>query len=362
MKKVTFTIVILLCISLVFAQEKKNKVWLGYQTPYFINPSFVNGKLKEMTQISYSAKLIDGKIEKGEKIKWKYSNDNTVHARYVFSESGQLIQKVTYNDAGNFVNNTLLNYDNNNLQKLFYMQKDTLAQIHNIASENNKISLIGFNEPLTNFSYGYFKLHYDNNGYMIKKENFNPDGDKTMEINWERDNKGRIETYKSTDGEGNIIFSGYYEYDDLWEPSKMVSQYSGGKEVNNVIKMEYEFDESGNWTKQIRYRNEEPQNITFRTFKFYIDQTVIELPEDLLTKYVGKYELQADLYITIFKEGTKMYGQVSGQDKFEIFAYQKHKFFLKEAPAHLEFHFNSEELVTGLTFVQGREFQANKVE
>lgn len=362
MKKATFTIIILLCVSLVSAQENDNHVKLDFQTAYFTNPSFVNGKLKEINQISYKAKLVDGEVLKGEKIQWKHSNKTTVHARYLFAESGQIIQKLSYDDSGNSINNIVLNYDHNNLQKVFYIKKDTLIQINEIISKDNKIHQIKFLDVLTPTIYGVSKYSYDQNGFMVKQENFNADGDRTMEVNWERDNKGRIETYESKNGQGGIIYSGYCEYDDSWEPSAIVSQYSGGKKVNNVLKKEYEFDENGNWTKLISYRNDEPESITFRTFKFYIDRTEIELPESLLNKYVGKYELQAGIFIVISKVGKNMYGEVGGQEKFEIFAYEKRKFFLKEVPAHLEFHVNTDGSVTGLTFVQGQEIHATKIE
>jgi len=42
-----------------------------------------------------------------------------------------------------------------------------------------------------------------------------------------------------------------------------------GKEINRIGKKEVEFDENGNWVKVVRYRNGEPFNMTFRTYKFY---------------------------------------------------------------------------------------------
>lgn len=361
MKKVLSTIALIFCFTFVFAQEG-DKVWLDFQTDYFLNPSYVTGKLQEISQISYKATLVDGKVLRGDKIPWKYSNKTTVHARYLFTESGQLIQKTTYDDSGNFYTNVVLSYDDDSLQKMFYMRNDTLAQINEIRSDGKKIYEIKYVDVLSPTVFGFSKYSYDENGFMLQQENFNGDGLRTMVVKWGRDDKGRMTSYEAINEQGEIIYSGHCEYGEFWEPTMIISKYSGGKEVKNIIKKEYEFDENGNWTKLIRYRNDVPESITFRTFKFFIDKTEITLPESLLIQYVGRYELMPDYILSIFKEGTNMFGQVSGQDKFEIFAYQKHKFFLKDFPAHLEFHFNDDGSVSGLTFVQGQELYAKRIE
>ena len=56
---------------------------------------------------------------------------------------------------------------------MFYMQKDTLTQIIEIVSKNKKIHQIEFLDALTLTSYGVKEYSYDQNGFMVKQDNFN---------------------------------------------------------------------------------------------------------------------------------------------------------------------------------------------
>ncbi len=63
----------------------------------------------------------------------------------------------------------------------------------------------------------------------------------------------------------------------------------------------------------------------------------IKLPAEILSRYVGKYELMPGFIIAITLEDGHLMSQASGQDKFEIFAESENEFFLKVVDARLEF-------------------------
>lgn len=87
----------------------------------------------------------------------------------------------------------------------------------------------------------------------------------------------------------------------------------------------------------------------------------IEVSEEVLSKYLGKYELQPDFIIEIILEDGQLVAHPTGQQKMPLFAYEENKFFLKTVNAQLEF--NSEEgKVVSLTLHQNGEQKALKIE
>src|SRR5688572_8451465 len=88
----------------------------------------------------------------------------------------------------------------------------------------------------------------------------------------------------------------------------------------------------------------------------------IKIDPKVFDAYVGQYEDAANLGGTIFsffREGEKFYGQVTNQDKFEIFPASETRFFLKAFPGEAEFVRDSSGRVTGMLWRQGgRAFNA----
>lgn len=88
----------------------------------------------------------------------------------------------------------------------------------------------------------------------------------------------------------------------------------------------------------------------------------VELPEATLEKYVGVYEINPDFKLTIIKEGLQLFGQATGQEKFEMFPKDDSTFFLTIVEAEISFHVN-ESVVESLILLQGgQEIMGKKVE
>ncbi|GAB3935951.1 serine hydrolase [Larkinella terrae] len=68
-----------------------------------------------------------------------------------------------------------------------------------------------------------------------------------------------------------------------------------------------------------------------------------EIPKDatvsteVLEKYVGKYELAPSFIIEITRADSQLYGQATGQGKFELFPQSETEFYLKVVPAKVSF-------------------------
>lgn len=73
--------------------------------------------------------------------------------------------------------------------------------------------------------------------------------------------------------------------------------------------------------------------------------------ESILDTYVGEYELAPSFVITISRIGPQLFGQATGQEKFELFAKSNTEFYLKVVPAQITF-FSKDGKVESLTLFQ----------
>ena len=65
--------------------------------------------------------------------------------------------------------------------------------------------------------------------------------------------------------------------------------------------------------------------------------TTTTVADSVLQSYTGEYELAPDFSITVTREGSHLFGQGTGQPKFELYPETQTKFFLKVAEAKVEF-------------------------
>ncbi|QQS40415.1 MAG: serine hydrolase [Acidobacteriota bacterium] len=79
----------------------------------------------------------------------------------------------------------------------------------------------------------------------------------------------------------------------------------------------------------------------------------VELSEEQLEQYVGKYELTPTFAIVITREGKHLYGEPTGQSRLELFAEKEDEFFLKAVKVSLSFTRGEDGNVNGLVLHQG---------
>ena len=92
------------------------------------------------------------------------------------------------------------------------------------------------------------------------------------------------------------------------------------------------------------------------------DRKAIKLEAKLLDTYVGEYQLAPGFAIAISREGDQLFGQATGQGKFELFAETETDFFLKAVDAQLTFGKDDRGQVTNLVLHQnGVNQTANKI-
>ena len=82
-------------------------------------------------------------------------------------------------------------------------------------------------------------------------------------------------------------------------------------------------------------------------------QRPVIVPEKTLEDYVGEYELAPQFKIVVTREGTNLYGQATGQERFQMFPRNEREFFLRVVEARIEFQRDATGKVTGMVLYQG---------
>ncbi|GAB3900171.1 hypothetical protein GCM10028803_22560 [Larkinella knui] len=78
----------------------------------------------------------------------------------------------------------------------------------------------------------------------------------------------------------------------------------------------------------------------------------VTVSAEILEKYVGKYELAPTFSITVTRTDTQLFGQATGQNRFELFPESETKFYLKVVPAQVTFVTDEKGQVTKLILHQ----------
>lgn len=83
------------------------------------------------------------------------------------------------------------------------------------------------------------------------------------------------------------------------------------------------------------------------------ERAAIELPPEVLERYTGRYVADNGLSLEITREGSRLFVQLPGQPKVEVFAEAEDSFFLRVVEAQFTVQKDATGKITGLRFVQG---------
>ena len=93
------------------------------------------------------------------------------------------------------------------------------------------------------------------------------------------------------------------------------------------------------------------------------DQKEIKVSQEVLKTYVGKYELGPGAIMTVTNEENRLFVQLTGQQRFEVFASAENEFFLKVIEASITFNADTNGKTENLVLHQnGQNVPAKKIE
>jgi nitroreductase len=94
-----------------------------------------------------------------------------------------------------------------------------------------------------------------------------------------------------------------------------------------------------------------------------IKRKTIKLDPKIYDEYVGRYQLNEAIAVSVTKEDSRLFVQATGQAKIEIFPEKKDEYFLKVADIQISFVRSGEGVVTKLIIHQGgQDTPAKKIE
>jgi D-aminopeptidase len=106
-----------------------------------------------------------------------------------------------------------------------------------------------------------------------------------------------------------------------------------------------------------------PHEATVEVLKRYNRfQPMVILENELLEKYLGKYELAPEFYATIFKEETKIFMQINDRRKAELTPISKNTFDIFDFGIRVIFNMDDTQNISGLSILQNGEQKAKKIE
>jgi hypothetical protein len=85
----------------------------------------------------------------------------------------------------------------------------------------------------------------------------------------------------------------------------------------------------------------------------HMEPKAVQVSEDILQSYLGTYSLSPNFEIVVTREGSQLFGQATGQGRFEMFPKNDTEFYLKVVDAQIHFNKNDAGEVVSLTLYQG---------
>jgi len=273
-KKLVLTSIIVLSVNNVYSQMDRLFNW---------EKDDVKGAVKSYTELTYE-------VEKGASKNNKISKgDLYFHQIFKYDDLGNFIELTNYDENKKLVGTHYNEYDENRnmITQLFY--DDSIKAV-----TSNKYDKKGNLIEFTNDTGSAFFFKYDEKGNRIEILNepddpIFPESRQTYEYNLEgnmiesiwyqstdmrrkyfykHDTRGnKIEEIQYIFEEGLSYVKIIYAYDDY---NNMVAQTEYNEEdiLQNKISFTYSYDEKGNWTEKIEFRNETPLYIAERQYEY----------------------------------------------------------------------------------------------
>lgn len=171
---------------------------------------------------------------------------------------------------------------------------------------------------------------------------------------------------------------GSYQFEDVirlitYDKGSLYSAREGGRpiQLEPLSNHEFRFKNSlttyqfsfNNEKKQVLYTDRIHKSIGVETDKTTLaEREFITLPQEILIKYAGVYELQPSFQIKVEVQNGYLFALASGQPPVQLHAETRNIFFIKEIAAQIVFNLNADGSVTDLTFSQaGNTMKGRKI-
>jgi len=292
MKKIVLiTIYTLICGAMFAVSADKETKPDGKKTDW--ERDGLNGKVKSLKTVSYTATIDSGQLRKGEIIEDKWGFNNTL---IKINEKGNWTEYSSYKPDGENIRLEIVKYDSegNPFERRDYNYGNIARRWEFTADKNgNIIKALSFdtNDNLTAKSFYRFDEnnyqieanYYNANDSLISKSisNYDENGNLIESINYGSDRSITTKTLYKYDSlrnnaertiygfDENLIEKTIYEYNE----KKLVTETNTFKTIDNSnSKTTYEYkkyDAKDNWVKRVEYKDSVVVKITERQIEYY---------------------------------------------------------------------------------------------
>jgi len=240
-------------------EPQVHQVEIGLFTPYVVFPETVNGKVKEVVEMSYLGMEEDGKVIKGERL--------TVDARDSIQWTNDF--RLTYDENGILLFTELLDENDGIIE----LQKQTVVDGTIVKSESSRddtlrnYSKMSYNDaghlskievfrlPVDTLRFSVL-LSHDEQGNVLEWQFRNYLGDPTTKYIFTVDQVGQRTGYTFYNKEGKQVYEEKFTYNEMGFLAKQVMINEEGEETSSEY--EYEYDEMNNWVTVIGYSDKFP--------------------------------------------------------------------------------------------------------
>lgn len=251
-------------------QKPVEKTTIGFFTPYNFMPETVNNKVKELKELNFWAVEKDGAIEAGALITLSdrdslinWTNDFSVH----FDESGLPDNIIYLDENSNSIGRWEVINENNTLKSAKFIEKDTVNTTIQNTVESDGSFYIKRYAAETDSLKGESKIEFNADKKYSKIQMLNSKGEPTFKYEYTYDEKGNLSNYNWS-REDTIRGGMNFTYNDkgFTESQEVFNKITG---KSSIYTYKYEYDDVGNWVKQIAYKEGEPKVVCKREYIYY---------------------------------------------------------------------------------------------
>ena len=254
MKNLELTLLLLFLAALItVAQEKKDKLKLGFWSPHTDNYESLNGNVKEIHYQAYHVIEKDGKLKKGKPRTFSEAKGVMLQQpwSYYFDESGELIKMSTVTDSGNkWIG--VVHHDEDKLECIYWLKEDTLMSSWNYTYPAKKRIIIEGKNIQKGEKINKMVHELDKKGNLLQTKSYNPEGKQIYHWEYKRNTDGKLNAREQFKEDGTLHWSrDNYTYNEkgLFETVHF-KVFAGEPDDRTTAKVEYEYDEKGNWVER----------------------------------------------------------------------------------------------------------------
>lgn len=273
MKKVCFVLLVALAAFYACSKQKSvEKTILGDFTAWMNSPEQLNGKVKEVKEVTYWAVEKNGTVEKGN-ILTKKEHDSlgwSFDFSLLFDESGMLLRNENLDENGVAMQGWTFTVDSGKYARAEFVENDTIRNVAKFKTNTKgEIEEVIMFKPQNDTTIGWYASSYDENGNRIRWQWVKANGEKAgyQAFSWDPGN--RVTEVKFFSAKDSLTGSWALTYD---EKGFLASQKTlDGKQVvtSDLSMKNSDFDEKGNYLKTVVYKEGKPYLLTVRNYTYF---------------------------------------------------------------------------------------------